>query len=314
MTISNPHVALLEQARSSWLYPIYIPSYRRAGTAPLLEMLKSAYPSVQRKVHIVVRTFELNAYRDEYPWATVVREGQNGIGPARMRCLIDAERRGYDRIVILDDDIHHVSLLERIEREGKGDHTRRFSAGVSGIPEPHLLVRSLSVACDMADGVFSVLSGVAYGAARNALFSGDVDTSIGATVNKGSFPACVMFIDVNRFKMRAMPEPYRFHGEDLAMCLDTMIEGQDFFTLPSVAYDQNANVVTTIPLDPMDAVARTPDWENAAFEYPGMHPYLKASVKNKLGGVMRIGINWPQWYRDTGTEPVEIPLSQLLES
>jgi len=308
MTLKNLHIEMLTAAKSSWLYPIYIPSYGRAGTAPFLEMLNRAYSSVQRKVHIVVRTSEVKEYRKAYPWAHIVRESLHGIGPARARCLIDADRRGYERIVMLDDDIHHVSLLERIAREGKTDHSRRFSSRVSGIPEPHLLVRSLAVSCALSELVFGERENIAYGAARNALFSGDADTSIAATLNKGSFPACVMFFHLERFQWRECHPDYYNHGEDLSMCLDTLQRGQHFFTLPSVAYDQNANVVTTIPLDPQDAVARTPDLHNAEHAYPDMYPYLRASVKNKLGGITRIGVNWPMWYRDTGTEPVEIPL------
>lgn len=312
--MNNPHIPLLKEAKASWLYPIYIPSYNRAGRAPLLEMLKDANPAVKRKVHIVVREgLEFRLYKKHYPWATIVaQKGPTGIGPARAVCLRDADKRGYKRIVMLDDDIHHVSLLERIARPGKSDHTRRYSARVSGVPEPHLLTRSLAVGCLLAEAVFHEQEDAAYGAARNALFSGDVDTSIGATLNKGSFPACVMFFHLERFQWRRCLAAYHNHGEDLSMCLDTMQNGQLFFTLPGVAYDQNANIETTIPLDPQDETARTPDLENAAFAYPRMYPYLKASVKNKLGGIMRIGVNWSKWYRDTDTEPVEVPIETLI--
>ncbi|QFG04716.1 glycosyltransferase [Microbacterium phage ChickenKing] len=308
----NAHIALLGEAKSSWLYPIYVPSYKRAKTAPLLQMLHAAPPSVKRKVHIVVPTDQSAAYAKEYPWATIVEQKDKGIGKARALAVRDAEKRGYPRLVMLDDDVWHVSLLERVAREGKSDHTRRHSARVSGIREPHLLVRSLAVGCLLAEGVFHAQEDAAYGAARNALFSGDVDTTVGATLNKGSFPACVMFIHVERFQWRRCLGAYTFHGEDLSMCLDTMQNGQLFFTLPGVAYDQNGTIETTIPLDPQDEVARTPDLENAITSYPKMYPYLKPSVKNKAGGIMRIGVNWNKWYRDTGTEPIEIPLADLI--
>ncbi|QDP44101.1 glycosyltransferase [Microbacterium phage McGalleon] len=311
--VNNRHVSHLFSAKPSWLYPIYIPSHKRAGSAPLLEMLKTASHNVRRRVHIVVRDTEVQEYEDAYPWATIVPQRQPyGIGPARALSLRDAEERRYQKIVMLDDDIWHVSLLERIQRPGKSDHTRRVSAGVSGIPEPHLLARSLAVACLLASRVFREYPTVAYGAARNALFSGDVDPEIGATINKGSFPACVMFIDLQRFKWRTCHKDYRNHGEDLSMCLDTMERGLDWFTLPGVAYDQNGTIETTIPLDPQDAVARTPDLENAEHAYPDMHPYLKASVRNKLGGVMRIGVNWPKWYKDTDSKPIDVPLSVIV--
>lgn len=309
VAMTNEHIALLRKSKTSWLYPLYVPSYSRAGNAPLLEMLKTAPEAVQRKVHIVVRPTETYDYERAYPWATVVSESTSGIGPARMRCLVDAEFRGYKRIVVLDDDIWHVSLLERPDGT---QHTRRFSAKVSGIPEPMLLLRSLAVGCKLADGVFVTRPAASYGAARNALFSGDVDPRVGATLNKGSFPACVMFMDVQRFDMRVMPKEFKWHGEDLAMFLDAITQEQEVFTLPGVAYDQHGAIASTIPLDPQDAVGR-PHLASTEYHYPDIHPYLRVSMRNKLGGVMRIGVNWSQWYKATGSGPVEIPLTDIIK-
>jgi len=307
--MSNEHIRLLRRSKVSWLYPIYVPSYSRAGTAPLLEMLKGAPDGVKKRVHIVVRPSETYDYERAYPWATVVSEAKPGIGPARMRCLVHAEQQGYEHITVLDDDIGHVSLLER---PAGTTHTRRYSARVSGIPEPMLLVRSLAVACYLADGVFAERPAASYGAARNALFSGDVDPDVGATLNKGSFPACVMFFNVDRFDMREMPKPFQYHGEDLAMFLDALTQDQEVFTLPGVAYDQNSAIVTTIPLDPQDAVGR-PHLDHTEYHYPDIHPVLRVSMRNRLGGVMRIGVNWSRWYKTTETKPVEIPLATLIK-
>lgn len=308
----NEHITLLRKAKASWIYPIYVPSAYRAGSAPFLEMLRQAGKQVQSKVHIVTLAEEAQDYQKAYPWAKVIVEQQRGIGPARMRCLQDADKRGYHNIVVLDDDIIHVSLLERIERTDGRLHTRRHSSNVSGIPEPLLLLRSLAVGCKMATAVFRMFPELPYGAARNALFSGDVDTSTGATANKGSFPACVMFFNVEAFTMRKMPKDYHFHGEDLAMFLDTLSKEQYSFTLPGVAYDQHGAIQTTIPLDTQDKVGR-PHLNTTPQHYPDVHPYLRVSMKNKLGGVMRIGVNWNRWYKATGTEPVDIPLALIME-
>lgn len=297
------------------MYPIYVPSYTRAGTAPLLNMLSEAPHSIQRKVHIVVRKEEVALYRDFYPWATFVIVKRPGLGPARTKALTDAEHRGYERIVMLDDDIKHVSLLERISRadEGKGDHTRRYSSRVSGVAEPMLLIRSLAMGCYLSDGVFEERPEAVYGACRNALFSGDVDTTVGATLNKGTFPASVMFYDITRMENYELPRRFHMHGEDVAFAMDVMTRGGEWFTLPVVAFDQDGFIETTIPLDPTDPVARRVDIDNAAIEYPEIHPFLRESVKNKAGGVMRVGVNWKQWYKHTNTEPVEIPLATLIK-
>jgi hypothetical protein len=79
-----------------------------------------------------------------------------------------------------------------------------------------------------------------------------------------------------------------------------------------VAYDQHGSIKTTIPLDPQDEVGR-PHLETTEKFYPLIHPYLRVSMKNKLGGVMRIGVNWSQWYKATDTEPVEIPLADIIK-
>jgi hypothetical protein len=312
--MDNEHISLLKRAKASWLYPIYVPSYTRAGTAPFLELLKEAPSSVQRKTTIVVRPEEVSAYERAYPWASVVPEATPGIGPARMRCLIDAEERGFQRITIVDDDIERITLLQRLVRPGQPDYAQRFSSSLAGVAKPLLNVKSLAVACRMADAVFDLREDAAYGAARNALFAGPVaDPRIGAMLHKQSFPACVMLIDVERFSMREMPEPFHFHGEDLAMFLDTLTQGQRAFQLPAVAYDQNSSVRTTIPLDPMDEVGR-PHLQDTPEYYPEIHPYLRASVKNKLGGVMRIGVNWKRLYKDHNTGPDIIPMTEVVHN
>lgn len=312
-TPSNPHIPLLSKAKSSWMYPIYVPSYTRAGTAKFLNTLCSAPWGVQRKVHIVVRKEELSAYKEFYPWATFVIVRKPGLGPARTRALEDADDRGYERIVMFDDDIRHLSLLERVAREDKPDYTRRHSARISGMTPEMSILRTLSVACKIVDGVFESEPTAVYGAARNALFSGDVDTSIGATLNKGTFPASVMFYDITRMDNFVLPKRFHMHGEDVAFAMDVMSRDQLWFSLPVVAFDQDGAIETTIPLDPTDPEARRVDMNNAAIDYPKIHPFLRESMKNKAGGVMRVGMYWSRWYKETGTSPIEIPLDQLLE-
>lgn len=311
--VNNAHIGMLRQARSGWMYPIYVPSYTRAGVAPLLNLLARAKQSIQSKVHIVVRPEEKAAYRRAYPWATLVIVNKPGLGPARSRALHHAKKEGHHRIVMLDDDIKHVSLLERISREGKSDHTRRHSARVSGIPDPALLVLSLATACRLSEGVFAARPEAVYGAARNALFSGDVNTDIGATLNKGTFPASVMFYDVTRMENFDLPKRFHMHGEDIAFAMDVMTRGQEWFTLPVVAFDQDGNIETTIPINPADPEARRVDINNAAIDYPDIHPFLRESMKNKAGGVMRVGVNWVRWYKATDSEPVEIPLTTIIK-
>lgn len=309
--MANEHIDLIDHPDVyDWLYPIYVPTYTRAGTAPLLNLLSHSPP--EGVVTLVVREEERTEYMLRYPWADTVVVKRPGLGPARSRALAHAFNRGHRRIVMMDDDIKHVSLLERIKRDDGKLHTRRHSTRVSGIPEPDLMLQSLSVACRLSSAVFDERPWAVYGACRNALFSGDVDTDIGATLNRGTFPASVMMYDLERMENYMLPKEFHMHGEDLAFALDVMSRGQEWFTLPGAAFDQDGVIETTIPLDPHDPVARRIDIENAAKRYPDIHPYLRESVRNKAGGVMRVGMLWSRWYKDTGSEPINIPLTDLI--
>lgn len=311
--MSNDHLKLLKQCKTSWIYPIYVPSYSRAGVSPLLEILAQAPASVQRRVVVMVRASESLEYRRAYPWARVAtHRGPYGVGPARAACLRDAEQRAHLRIAMMDDDVVHLSLMERIINDKGKPHTRRWSEKLAGQPTPEHMSRSLAVACRLADRVFDSEPDAAYGSARQGLFSGDVDTSVGAFMDKGGFPACVLFFDMARFSWRDCPEPYRLHGEDLSMFLHTIQEGKAAFVIPSVAYDTNTRIDSTIPLDPLDERGRQDDLDAAADVYPSVAQYLRPTMKNKAGGVMKIGVHWPQWYKDTGMEPTIIDMKDLI--
>lgn len=309
----NSHLELLKQCKTSWIYPIYVPSYNRAGSAPLLEILGKATPSVQRRVYVMVRREEAEAYRQAYPWARVVsHRGPYGVGPARAAILRNAELHNYERIVMMDDDVVHLSLMEMtVSPEGK-KHTRRWSEKLAQQSSEDHLPRSLAVACRLADRVFETEQDAAYGSARQGLFSGDVDTSVGAFMDKGGFPACVLFFDLARFTWRDCPEPYRLHGEDLSMFLHTITDGKGAFVIPSVAYDTKNGIESTIPLDPLDERGRQDDLDAAAHVYPSVAQYLRPVMKNKAGGVMKIGVSWPQFYKDTELQPTIIPMSELI--
>jgi len=309
----NSHLQLLRQAKVSWIWPIYVPSYSRAGSATLLDTFAKAPASVQRRVHIMVRREEREAYEQAYPWAKVrTHRGPYGVGPARAAILRDAEQRGHERIVMMDDDVTHLSLMERITRPDGTQHTRRWSEKLADQATQVHLPHSLAVACRMADRVFELQPDAAYGSARQGLFSGDVDTSVGAFMDKGGFPACVIFFDMARFSWRECPEPYRLHGEDLSMFLHTLTEGKGAFVIPSVAYDTNTRLDSTIPLDPLDERGRQDDLDAAAEVYPQVAHYLRATMRNKAGGIMKIGVHWPQWYRETELQPTIIPMQELI--
>ena len=115
----NHHIPYFYRAHTSWLWPLYIPTCGRAGKAPLLQMLNQAPRSVQRRVHLIVLPEEQDAYHKAYPWAAMSPPPSEGLGVARFAAINHARQAGHHRIVMMDDDIRHLSLLQRIPREGK---------------------------------------------------------------------------------------------------------------------------------------------------------------------------------------------------
>lgn len=310
----NEHIPLLKVAKSSWIYPIYVPSYNRAGKAIFLNTMREAPLSVQRNIRVVVREEQAAEYEDAYPTFRQVIVRDPGLGAARMRAVRHARKMGHQRIIQIDDDIRSVSLLERLPREGKSDHTRRHSHTVTGRSRADNYCRSLAVACQMAESAFDAEPLAALGHPRNGLFSGDVDTSVGAIYNKGGFPCAVIFYDLDRLTLNELPQEFHMHGEDLGTALHLLDQKQTWFTLPAVAQDADTGIETTIPLDPQSEEARGPDLANALKVYPLVAQYLRPTLKNKLGGIMKLGIHWQQWHAFSGTEAREVPMTDIVKS
>lgn len=308
----NEHIPLLRVAKPSWIYPIYVPTYNRPGTAIFLNTMRDAPHSVQSRITLVVRREQAADYFDAYPWAKQIFVKLPGLGAARMRAVRDARTRGYTRIVQIDDDIRSVSLLERISREGKSDHTRRHSHTVTGRTRADNYVRSLAVACRMAEAAFDAEPLAALGHPRNGLFSGDVDTSVGAMFNKGGFPCAVIFYDLDRLPLEELPGEFHMHGEDLGTTLAVLSAGKTWFTLPAVAQDADTGIETTIPLDPQSPEGRQPDLDNAFKVFPEIAQWLRVTLRNKAGGIMKIGVHWTQWYAVTGIQPKELTMTDVV--
>lgn len=308
----NDHIPLLRIAKPSWIYPIYVPTYNRPGKAIFLNTMSEAPDSVKSKIRIVVRKEQADDYQHAYPWAKQVIVKKPGLGAARMRAVRHARSLGFTRIVQIDDDIRSVSLLERLPREGKTDHTRRHSHTVTGRSRADNYIRSLAVACQMAESAFDAEPLAALGHPRNGLFSGDVDTSVGATFNKGGFPCAVIFYDLDRLPLEELPVEFHMHGEDLGTTLSVLSSGKTWFTLPAVAQDADTGIETTIPLDPQSAEGRQPDLDNAFKVFPEIAPYLRATLRNKAGGIMKIGVHWTQWYAAAGIQPKEMTMTEVV--
>lgn len=292
-----------------WMYPIYVPSHKRAGTSPFLNLLDKAPEYIQEKVYIVCRASESKAYRRAYPWATIVEQRVPwGIGPARMVCVGDADERGFDRIVMLDDDITRVGILEDRGTNPAGKpKSGRYSHKNTPWESWEFTLHCLAFGCKMADAVFYHAEDVAYGSTRSAFMSSEVDVSQTATIGARGFPLCVLFIDVHRFTMRHMPKAFQYEGEDLAMFCDAYENGYATFLFNTLVFDDDRGLTTTIPFSGDGEIDRTSNLLDAEKRYRVLGPYLRVTNMNpETGAVKRIGVDWRRFHKDNGTQATHI--------
>lgn len=307
--MTDKMIELLMQTDPDWMYPIYVPSYKRAGLSPLLNLLAKAPEDIQEKVYIVTKSAQVKAYRKAYPWATVVcQQPTPGIGPARMDCVGHADEMGFERIVMLDDDITSVRFLEDRGTDVKGQpKSGRYSHRNTPWEGWEFTLHCLAFGCKMADAVFYHAEDVAYGSTRSAFMSSQVDVSQTATIGARGFPLCVLFIDVNRFTMRDMPKEFQYEGEDLAMFLDCYENGWATFLFNTLVFDDDRGLTTTIPFSGEGEVDRRRNLEDAQGMYQVLGPYLRVTNYNPdTGAVKRIGVDWRRYHKDHGTEATHI--------
>lgn len=298
--------AALDRTRFTDLYPVYVPSYNRAGKSPLLNMLHGWHPAMDKSVHVIVRPGQVDDYRSAYPnfKFEVLPETAIGLGPAREWCFYSAAVNGHRRAVQVDDDLRKISCLYQ-KRE---DYMSRASDRVLGLSKPEVWVRSLAVACRIADHAFDNHPETVYGSVRNALFSGGEKPGVMYSVMKGSFPSNVLFWDTERFYAKdhyLFPEFY-LHGEDIGLFYRVLYNGGKTFFIRHVAYDQDGHIASEIPLDPKTERGRQDDWDNLVKHYPDIEKYIRVGARNKLGGPIRFGIKWNEWNKDHGVMSVDV--------
>ena len=299
-------------ATPAQLWDVYVPSWGRAGAAPVLERLRD-HP-VAPKVHVMTRPGEsARLYARTYPRYDVLEDPGLGIGPARLACLDDALRRGLPRIVMMDDDITRLSLVEDVTEEDGSTSPRRYPARADGFDDTPAFIAALAAGCLAAGRLMDRDRAIVYGALRKARFARHERPDLAATIGSGAFPACVTFWDVARCLRYQIGVPACFHhrGEDLALFLDALVKGAKAFTIRGIAYDQDEGIETTIPPDAADGRGRASDLENARRCWPMLAPYLKAAGRHGNRGGVAIGLRWRRLHQALGTAPEEFTAGDL---
>lgn len=307
----------LSRVKASWFYPIYVPSYGRAGHAPLLGVLAGAPQAVRSKVHIVVRRGpQERAYRAAYPWATlVVHSAPYGVGRAREAAWRHARKVGHQRILMIDDDMSKVGLLEPRGHTAAGQpKSGRLSRSSTPWSAGEFTLRTLGLGCRMADVIFEREADVAYGAPREAFMSNGEDLTYAAVIGARKFPCAIFFMDVRRYTMEEIDKRFRIDGEDLAMQLHALQSGYRTFQMSSMVYESDSGLPSTIPNQLKAEIDRTHIHRHALHVYPDMKPYIKVTKRNPSGSIKGLGIDWRRWHRDAGTEPQLVTTDSIVNT
>lgn len=306
------HLYCAARAKEKWCYPLYVPSYNRAGTAPFLNRIAKCDDTLKSLTHIMVRPEQHAAYEEAYPWATLVPVHAPGVGPARMSGLVHARENDYSRVCMADDDLQELSLMYGVLHATQGWKTVRYSARRAGVTPQQMLKLTYATSCLMADNIMDQYPRVSYGSARNTLWCQNVSTLMGAEVNKGPFPSNLFYIDTERFTMEEVPKEFQYHGEDLAFILNELENDNQAFVATAWGYTQDSKIPSQIPLDPESPKGRNVDLESAEHLYPDLVQYLVVRYRNAHGGAKRIGIQWSKFCREQGESPIQIPLSDIV--
>lgn len=307
----------LSRVKASWFYPIYVPSYGRAGVAPLLDILAKAPQAVRSKVHVVVRRGpQEREYRAAYPWARlVVHSAPYGVGRAREAAWRHARKVGHQRILMIDDDMSKVGLLEhRGHTEHGAPKSGRLSRSSTSWSQGEFTLRTLGLGCRMADVIFEREADVAYGAPREAFMSNGEDLTYAAVIGARKFPCAVFFMDVRRFTMGEIDKRFRLDGEDLAMQLHALQSGYRTFQMSCMVYESDSRLPSTIENQRKATIDRTHIAVNAEYVYNAMSDYIKVTKRNPDGSIKGLGIDWRRWHRDAGTEPQLVTTDSIVNT
>jgi len=295
---------------TSWLsgldpedrYPIWVISYQRAGTAPLLNMATKW--GRQHDINIVVRESQREAYEAAYPRMNVHALPDDSIdcvGKARWAAASLAYALGEEAILMMDDDV--LSLRFLFQREFfRGKNVGKECSG-------HSTLDDLEVLPDLAERVLLGMSAVArdvFAEHPKAMLGGAIKQHMSFdyrnhrtkyVLNGGVTPRQVMVWHVDRMFENGVAlnlERFGLHGDDIGIVAEILKAGGDCFAMPSFGYvhwPEAINIKTSVVRNADNAKALHEfEWE-ALQMYP-IRDYLRVKRSIVDGSFEWADVNW----------------------
>jgi hypothetical protein len=282
--------------------PMYVISYNRAGSAPLLEKAKTWQH--QDLVNVVVRKSQRDAYRRAYPKMYVFGLPDEQIpdcGSARWGAAELAHGLGDDEILMFDDDVLALRFLfERTFTKGanvgkvcSGHSTNKDIAEMPDLDERILTGMSM-VARDVFDERPRAVIG---GAIKQHMSFSPSNNETKYILNGGITPRQAMVWNlkrINEFGISVDLDDFGVTGEDLGAIDAVITAGGDAFAMPSFAYEhwpESVNLHRSMIRNPANAAQLHADEWDVLQRYP-IKDYLRTK-RSLIDGSYEWGdVNW----------------------
>lgn len=298
--------------------PIYVISYGRAGTAPLLN--NATKWTRQDDVNVVVRVSQAAEYRAAYPTFNIRPLPDDMIpscGAARWGALdLALLTDGEEEAILMDDDVLHTRFLFQ----------REFFTGKNAGLEcsGHNTLEDTSILPDTEERVVAAMGQVGrevFAAHPNAVLGSMIKQHMSFSyknhrtkyvLNGGATPRQAMVWHPGRLAdhgVRLDLEKFGVHGEDIGAIAAILAAGLDCFSMPSFVLDHwpEAVNINRSSIRNAETAARFHAEElEALMEYP-IRDYLRQK-RSKIDGSYEWGdVNWAALHRIRGTEALWVP-------
>ena len=287
--------------------PMFVISYSRAGSAPLLEEARGW--ELPTKVHVVVRESQEDEYRAAYPELTIdplPDEEIPGCGFARMGAMRLARRLGYETAILLDDDVISIRYMHHAEFIRGNNIGKEKSAHAA-----YDWQRILAVAATVADEVYADHPRVVYGGMIKQHMSFDFKNHrTKYTINGGVTPRQVMFWNLRRAEEYGVEldlDRFGITGEDLGFADQVLRRDLDAFCLSSFCYDHWPESInkerSTIRNE--ETYRDVLEYDYESIQMNPLKDYVRIKRNKETGDYEWADVNWQALHKLRGTKRIK---------
>lgn len=301
---------LLDELDVNSMPHIFCPSYNRPDFVSA-KLFRTFSEEVKKKIHIVVRSEQYEAYKKQNPEFHVLPIPEdypiNGLASTRQFIYEYAVEHKYSMIIDMDDDIKYIAYMYD-GVSGTGHPCSKHTIQIDREKDPLLEQKVLLMAAKLSREVFKNYPDVYLGNIRRRRLSQAVDNAkLKYIINAGPTPRQVTFINVKGLhKADIDRDVKRFdrHGDDIGFCAVILKAGGSLFNIPCLTYDYVS--------EKCDSVIRTPETEKElhAYEYRMLQKYpirdyLRISFRDEEGNYMWGDIDYRKLHKIRGTKAIK---------